>query len=251
MDPETKYQGRELERCARLFGNAGVDKLAAGRVVVFGLGGVGAMAAEALARSGVGYLPLVDHDVVGISNVNRQLHALGSTMGKAKAEVMAARICDAMPSVSVDARVDFFAPETEDSLLGDQPDWVIDAIDSLGPKVALLDACIRRGLRVITCLGAGGRMDPRAVQILPLADTMGCGLATAVRQRLRRRQDISGVVVVASSEPRVEDRTPQLPRMTGPLCRGRERVIQPSAMMVPAAFGLAAASHVVRQLSGA
>lgn len=218
-------------------------------VVVVGLGGVGSFCAEALARSGIGHLRLVDHDVVSPTNLNRQLHAMSSTLGLSKAECMAGRLRDAISGIDVDVRRVFFDAETADSLLEVPVDVVVDAIDSLGPKVELLAQCCRRGIPVITALGAGGRLDPTRVRTGPLAKTQGDPLASRVRKMLRRRGSIDGVMAVYSEEPCQPIRE-GFSRFTDDLVRGRQRVIQPSCVMVPAAMGLAAAAHVVGRLAG-
>ncbi len=237
-----------LERCARLFGLSGIARLRAARVAVFGLGGVGSFASEGLARSGVGHLTLVDHDRVVQSNLNRQLEATASALGRPKAEVLRERLLDVAPDTSIDAVVEFFAAETAAGLLERGFDWVVDSIDSLGPKVTLIGECQRRGIPVISSLGAGGRLDPTRVRVAPLAATRGDALGAVVRKRLRRHGSLAGVDAAYTEEPR-------RPAVAGPwsprtqdLHRGRQRVIQPSAVMVPAAMGMAIAAHVVTAL---
>jgi len=237
-----------LERCARLLGVAGMERLARSRVAVIGLGGVGSFCAEALARSGVGWLRVVDHDVVTASNCNRQLLATSVTLGRVKVEVMADRLREVAPRIEVDARREFFAAETADSLLGGDLDAVVDAIDSLGPKVELLDQCRRRDLFVTTSLGAGGRLDPTRIRLAPLADTFADPLGVQVRKHLRRRGSLDGVDAVFSTEKPRPPAEGDFDPVTTDLHRGRQRVIQPSVVMVPAAMGMAIAAHVVARL---
>jgi len=239
-----------LERCARLLGTAGLQRLARSRVVVIGLGGVGSFCVEALARSGVGRLRIVDHDVVTPSNCNRQLLATSATLGQVKVDVMAARLREVAPGTEVDARRQFFAAETAEELLHGDIDAVVDAIDSLGPKVELLHQCQRRGLFVTAALGAGGRLDPTRVRVAPLGATHADPLGVQVRKQLRRRGSLDGVDAAFSLEKPRSTIMGDWDPMTTDLHRGRQRVIQPSVVMVPAAMGMAIAAHVVGRLSG-
>jgi tRNA A37 threonylcarbamoyladenosine dehydratase len=237
-----------LERCARLLGADGVERLGAARILVVGLGGVGSYASEALIRSGVGHLTLVDHDVVAVSNLNRQLQATSSTLGRPKAHALRDRLLDVAPEVNVEAVTEFFVSETAGAVFERGFDWVVDAIDSLGPKVTLLGECQRRGLRAVTALGAAGRLDPTRIRVVPLADTRGDPLGRQVRKRLRRHGTLEGIDAAFTDEaPRAPLPGPW-PERTTDLCRGRQRLVQPSAVMVPAAMGMAVAAHVVRAL---
>ncbi len=174
-------------RTELLIGEDGLRRLQAARVALFGLGGVGSFAAEALARSGVGYLRLVDFDIVGPSNFNRQLYALHSTAGQAKVAVATARLRDINPEMSIDGREAFFHANNAEELLAAPLDFVIDAIDSLGPKCELLAQCATRGLPVISAMGAAARTDPFALRLGTVWDSEGCPLARKVRQNLRKR----------------------------------------------------------------
>jgi len=223
-------------------------RLGRARVAVFGMGGVGSHCAEALARSGLGALRIVDHDTISESNCNRQLHALQSTLGRRKVDVMQARLLDVAPELEVDPRHVFFAAETAEELLDGELDYVVDAIDSMGPKIELLQQCRERKIRVLTVLGAAGRLDPTQVRVAPLAETRGCPLAATVRKQMRRRGGLDGVLALFSAERQRATAAGDWPRMTDDLFRGRQRVIQASMVMVPAAMGYAAASVVVREL---
>jgi tRNA A37 threonylcarbamoyladenosine dehydratase len=231
-----------------MVGLAGMRRLARARVAVFGMGGVGSHCAEALARSGLGALRIVDHDTVSESNCNRQLHALQSTLGRRKVDVMRSRLLDIAPELEVAPRHEFFAAETAEVLLGGDLDYVVDAIDALGPKVELLQQCRQRKIRVVTALGAAGRLDPTEIRVAPLEQTRDCSLAATVRKQMRRRGGLDGVLAVFSVERLNAPAEGDWPRMTEDLFRGRQRVIQPSMVMVPAAMGYAAASVVVRDL---
>jgi tRNA A37 threonylcarbamoyladenosine dehydratase len=237
------------ERSARLVGSGGLRRLGESTVAVFGLGGVGSHCAEALARSSVGRLRLVDHDVVSASNANRQLVALESTLGQSKTAVMAARLVDVAPGISVDARQAFFAADTADELLGGPLSWVVDAIDGLGPKVELVRQCQERGIKVVTVLGAACRLDPTRIRVATLEHTHDCPLAAKVRKHLRKRGSLSGVVAVFCEGEPLPPASGDFPKMTDGLCRGRQRTIQPSMVMVPAAMGFVAASVVVRDIA--
>ena len=238
-----------LERCARLVGETGIERLRRSRVAVFGLGGVGSYCAEALARSGVGWLRVVDHDVVSRSNMNRQLVATSATLGQGKAEAARARLQEVAPGIVVDARSDFFCAETAETLLDGGLDVVVDAIDSLGPKVELVAQCRERSLLVVSSLGAAARLDPTAIRVVPMAKTRGDPLGVQVRKRLRRRGGLDGVMAAYSEEPRRPSAPGVWTPTTTDLCRGRQRLIQPSAVMVPAAMGMTIAAYVVAHLA--
>ena len=230
-----------------LIGGDGLARLAAARVAIFGAGAVGAFAIEALARSGVGYLRIVDFDEVRVSNMNRQLLALRSTVGCAKAALAAARVRDINPAAAVDARTMFFAGPAEETLLDGGLDYVIDAIDSMNPKVSLICAARSRGLKVISSMGAAGRTDPTRVRVTDLDEVVGCSLSKVVRKKIRRRGVRDGVDAVWTTE-RMARRLMAPPSPEASVARGRERAQLPSAVFVPAAFGIAAAHHVVRHI---
>src|SRR5580693_700573 len=180
-DFETRFSG-----IARLYGQNGLAKLRAAHVCVVGIGGVGAWAAEALARTGIGALTLVDLDEVCASNINRQLHALTETVGRAKVEVMAERIRAINPDCRVTAEQQFFTEQTAAELLAPKFDFVLDAIDSVTNKVLLLANCRRKNLPVVACGGAGGRRDGTAVRLADLAKVTHDRLLAEVRKNLRK-----------------------------------------------------------------
>jgi len=237
-------------RTELLIGEDGLRRLCAVRIAVFGLGGVGSFAAEALARSGVGYLRLVDFDAVSASNFNRQLYALSSTAGQAKVTVARARLQDINPELEVDGRETFFHADSADILLESPLDFVIDAIDSLGPKCELLAQCVARGIPVISAMGASARTDPFALRLGTVWESKGCPLASKVRHNLRKRGITDDIPAIFSSEP---------PRMTfdpallgeqseDDYQRGRKRRTLPSMGMLPGIVGLIAANYVVMRL---
>lgn len=170
----------------RLYGTAGLARLQSAHVAVVGLGGVGSWVVEALARTGVGQLTLIDMDEVCLSNVNRQIHALDSTVGRAKAEVLDERIREIAPDCEVRSEVCFFTESSAERLLEPAYDMIVDAIDTTQHKCLLIAEARKRGLSMITCGGAGGRIDPSRVQVADLARTINDPLLLQVRKRLRR-----------------------------------------------------------------
>ena len=177
---------RRFASVARVYGEAGCQRLWQSHVVVVGIGGVGSWAAEALARSGVGRLTLIDLDHVAESNINRQVHALTSTLGAAKVEVMAQRIRDISPDISVHPVDEFIEPGQEAQLIPADADLVIDAIDAVAAKASLIAWCVANDKPVIACGAAGGRTDPLQLRVEDLSRTTGDALLSAVRARLRR-----------------------------------------------------------------
>ena len=209
---------RRFGGVARLFGAAGAAAIGRAHVAVVGVGGVGSWAAEALARSGVGALTLVDLDHVAESNVNRQIHALESTLGMAKVEAMRARIADIAPRCVVHAVDAFVTRDEVAALLPGGLDWVIDAIDQVGAKAALIAHCRARGMAVVTCGAAGGRTDPLRLRQADLSRTTGDALLAAVRADLRRRHGFA--------------RAPSL----SPAAKGFARASRAAEFGVPAIF---------------
>lgn len=233
-----------LERTRIVIGEAGVARLQRRRVLVVGLGGVGSYAAEALARAGVGRLTLVDGDRVAPSNLNRQLIALRSTLGRPKVAVMAERIADIHADCGL-TLVERFVPAAEmPGLVAGDYDHVLDAIDSLTSKLALIEAALHAGRPIASSMGAGGRIDPARLHLGDLMDSRGCPLAREVRQRLRRRGVGRGVLAVWSDEP------PRPPLPPEPMARGRPRAVNGTLSYLPALFGLTLAGAVIQRLIG-
>jgi tRNA A37 threonylcarbamoyladenosine dehydratase len=255
-DIETRFDG-----LARLYGRAGLARLQAAHVGVIGLGGVGTWAAEALARSGIGALTLVDLDEVCASNINRQLHALTDTVGRAKVEVMAERIRAINPECRVIAEQQFFTSQTAAALLAPRYDFVLDAIDSVTNKVLLLAGCRERNMPVVACGAAGGRRDGTKVRTADLAAATHDRLLGEVRKRLRKEFQFPadgsamGVGCVFSVEP------PVFAQPDGSVCASRAGAEEGtrlncngglgSATFVTGAFGFAAAGLVVQTIAGA
>jgi tRNA A37 threonylcarbamoyladenosine dehydratase len=242
---------RMFSRTVDLLGEAGFARLRAARAVVVGLGGVGSHAAVALARAGIGSLRLVDFDAIGESSLNRHAIALPGDVGRPKVEVVAAFLARLRPELTVETSLSFFHRDTADDVLAGPPDVVLDAIDSLNPKVELLTACVARGIPVVTSLGASTRTDPGLVRVASLALSRGCPLGKQLRKRLRRRGvDLSMVTAVYSTE-RARKPLPPDPE-DGWLERGlgRERHRQPSLPTLPGIFGYATANAAIALLAG-
>jgi len=218
-------------------------RLASAHVLVAGLGGVGSYCAEALARAGVGRLTIIDHDVVAASNINRQLPALLSTIGQSKAEVMAARIRDIHPACELTVICEFLVPETVADIVPADVDFVIDCIDSLNCKVALVATSVERGLKVASSMGAGNKLDPTRIRIADISKTSMCPLAAVMRKRLRKRGIPKGVLTVFSDEP---GRAPLPPQPVEG--RGRARAVNGTISYLPPLFGLMLAGAVVQRL---
>jgi tRNA A37 threonylcarbamoyladenosine dehydratase len=242
----------QFDRTIRLMGNDAVEKLGRARAAVFGLGAVGSFATEALARSGVGYLRLIDFDRVEPSNLNRQLFALHSTLGRKKAKIARERVLDIHPDCSVDICDTFANADSLDTLLSDGLDVVVDAIDGLNAKVTLLVAARQMGLSVVSSMGAGGRMDPSLIRTGDISDTRVCPLARMVRRRLHRRGVFTGIRCVYSIEPPA--RSPDaalLPDETGRASgdgagHGRQRPPMGTSPWIPGIFGMTLAAEAVR-----
>jgi tRNA threonylcarbamoyladenosine dehydratase len=239
----------QFNRTELLFGIEAVQRLHDSRVAVIGLGGVGGYACEGLARSGIGHFLLVDFDTLGPTNLNRQIIALHSTIGKMKVEVMRDRILDINPDAKVDIFADFCAIESRDQLL-QNVDYIVDAIDSLGPKVGLLEDAFHKKIPIISILGAGNRVDPSQIHLADISNTIRCPLARRVRKFLRRRGIASGIPVIYSSELPIkefaEDSTPMDETISA---RGRSRVTIGSVGYMPAIMGMWAASYIIRNIA--
>jgi tRNA A37 threonylcarbamoyladenosine dehydratase len=236
--------GPLFERTRILVGEDGAAALRTARVFLAGLGGVGAYAAEALARAGVGAITLVDHDLVAASNLNRQLPALHSTLGRPKIDVMAERIRDINPSCQLTLVDDFLTADNVAAHLAGGHQVVLDAIDSLSSKTALIETAYRAGLTVVSSMGAGGRLDPTRLHVTDLQATRVCPLARAVRTQLRRRGIGRGVTAVWSDE------TPLPPLPPEDVGRGRPRAVNGTVSYLPALFGLTLAGVAIRRVLG-
>ncbi|MHB8078296.1 MAG: ThiF family adenylyltransferase [Candidatus Krumholzibacteriia bacterium] len=236
-------------RLVDYYGADGFARVRAARVAVIGLGGVGAHAALALARSGVGRLLLVDHDSVTVSSLNRSPVATLADVGHPKAEVLARHLAAACPDTAVEPRVEFCHDDTLAALLTPAPAVVVDAIDSLTPKLALLAHCVTGGLAIVSSMGASSRRMTAGLRIGDIAESRTCPLARRVRQRLRRRGIASGITCVWSEEPSGGDLPPDLGDRLND--RGRVRNRLPSQISLPGMFGYALAALALERIAGA
>lgn len=243
MAPSENPISPQFERTHILLGDAGLACLAAKHVVVAGLGGVGSYCAEALARAGIGKLTIIDHDVVSISNINRQLPAMLSTVNQSKVDIMAARIRDINPDCDLRIQREFIVPENVVEQIPADADYIIDCIDSLNCKAALVEHCVKTGLPIASSMGAGNRLDPSRIKLADISKTCGCPLAAMMRKRLKRRGITKGVLTVFTDE------LPRPPRPPEPVAgRGRPRAVNGTISYMPPLFGLMLAGEVIRRL---
>ncbi|MEA3292129.1 MAG: tRNA threonylcarbamoyladenosine dehydratase [Pseudomonadota bacterium] len=234
------------ERTRIVIGDEGLHRLAAIHVLIVGLGGVGGFAAEALGRAGIGRLTIVDHDTIHPSNINRQLVALHSTLGASKAELMAERLRDINPQATLRVDTSFLRPETVFELLdGGRFDFVLDCIDSIHCKTALVAGCQQQGIPVISAMGAGGRIDPTRLRIERLDRTHTCPLAKEMRKGLRKLGATLDYPVVYSDEKPLKG-LPHAP-VDGPN-PGRPRSTNGTISWLPGALGLMMAGFAVNHL---
>jgi tRNA A37 threonylcarbamoyladenosine dehydratase len=236
----------EFQRLQLLVGDQGMAALRAARVIVFGVGGVGSHAVEALARAAVGHLTLVDFDDVALSNINRQVEATHRTVGQPKAATMAARVRDISPACDVQAIGARLTPENVGDFLDPEPDWVLDAIDDTDAKLALLATCVQRGIRVVSGMGAANKLLPGCIRTEDISRSRQCPLAKVIRKRLRRQGIERGITVVYSEELPVKlaDGAFQAP---APEVEGMKRP-QGTISYLPALIGLNCAAAILRGL---
>ena len=238
-------------RTRLLIGDEPLDRLAAAKVAVFGVGGVGGFCVEALARAGVGTLHLYDDDTVSESNLNRQIAALHSTIGLPKAEVVAARVRDINPACDVRAVRMFYLPQNADQVDLSQYDYVVDCIDTVAAKLELVSRCTALQIKIISAMGSGNKLDPTAFEITDISKTQGCPLARVMRKELRKR-GIQHLKVVYSREEPLSPARPietEAPAGTDTRPGSTARRATPGFIsFVPAAAGLVLASAVIRDL---
>ena len=225
-----------------LLGAEAMERLRQSHVVVFGIGGVGSYVAEGLARAGVGALTLVDSDTVGISNLNRQLCALHSTLGRYKSDVMAERIRDINPLCRAISMPTLYHEENKEAFFAERYDYIVDAIDLVSCKLSLIQTAIRRGIPIISAMGTGNKLDPTQFRITDISKTSGCHLARVMRRELRNRGILHHTVLFSEELPK----TPADLETPPP---GR-RSIPASVSWVPSCAGLMLAGYVVQQLTG-
>ena len=231
------------ERTEMLLGSAALERLSEARVAVVGLGGVGAMAAEMLVRAGVGHVVLVDVDVVSVSNINRQLPALHSTVGRPKCEVMRERLVDINPLLDVTVLPEYLNEESIPSLLGPLAlDGIVDAIDTLSPKIALIQYCLSRGVFLVSSMGSGSKLDATKVRVDDISRSFQCPLAHMLRKRLHKLGITEGFLAVFSTE--------KPDKASVVLEESRNKKSQTGTVSwLPAVFGCVCAQSMVRHLA--
>ena len=233
----------QYSRTRLLLGDAAMEKLKNARVAVFGLGGVGGYVVEALARSGIGALDLIDHDTIGLTNINRQLLATHSTIGKSKAQAAADRVRDIDPNIAVTVHETFYLPETADRFDFARYDYIVDAIDTVTGKLMLALQAQECGTPIISSMGTGNKLDPTGFRVSDISETRGCPLARIMRKECKKR-GIRRLKVVWSEE---EPLTPLSPEGIEEMPEGR-RSLPGSVAFVPSVAGLILAGEVIKDL---
>ena len=226
---------RQFERTVRLIGEDAQLRLMESSVAVFGIGGVGSFAAEALVRAGIGRLAFIDADAVDATNINRQLAALNSTVGQPKCEVMKRRALDINPNVQIEAMQMFYGADTADRIDLARFDYIIDAIDSVSSKLLLIERASAAEVRIISAMGAGNKLDPTAFRVADISKTKVCPLARVMRRELKKR-GISKLKVVYSEEE--------------PISPAGDARLPASISFVPSVCGLVLAGEVIKDLAG-
>lgn len=247
-----------FHRTELLVGGEGFERLTQASVCVIGLGGVGSYAAEALVRSGIGHVTVVDFDDICLTNLNRQLPALRSTVGRGKAELVGERAADINPKCDVRVLPMFYGPDTADGILDRPYDVVLDCIDNMTAKVHLLTTCVRRGQPVVAAMGAGGRMDPTRVRVTDISETRIDPFARIVRDLLRKEGITEGVSAVWTDEsPNDLDAAAEAGfrcicpgRADSPHSCDRRLQVQGSVAWMPPVFGMTMAAHAVHAILG-
>jgi tRNA A37 threonylcarbamoyladenosine dehydratase len=240
-----------FSRIERLIGKDALEKLKNSHVTIAGLGAVGGYAAEALCRAGIGNFRLIDFDIVELTNLNRQIHATESTLGKPKVEVVKEKLIDINPNCKIETLKLFIHTDTMDEVLEKKIDILIDAIDSFNPKVELLTACYNRKIPTISSMGAALHRDPSRIMVADIKKTKMCGLAKSIRKRLRKRGINRGITCIFSDEninfdfiePENDDSKQEITYE-----RGRKRRILGSLPTIPGIFGLMAANLAIEKL---
>jgi tRNA A37 threonylcarbamoyladenosine dehydratase len=227
---------QEFQRTELLIGKEAVEKLNKSKVAIFGIGGVGSYVVESLARSGIGNFVLVDKDVVDVTNINRQIIATHKTIGRPKVEVAKERILDINPMAKVEVHQEFFMPDNT-SIINNSLDYVVDSVDTITAKLAIIEQCKKQGIPVISCMGTGNKLDPTRFEVADIYDTSICPLAKVMRKELRSR-NIDSLKVVYSKEEPIETR----------VFDENGKQVPASISFVPSSAGLILAKEVVKDL---
>lgn len=235
----------EFSRTELLYGAAALDKLSSSRVAVFGVGGVGGYVVEALARSGIGALDLIDNDKVALSNINRQIIALHSTVGKYKVDVAEKRIKDINPDCIVRTYKMFYLPAVQDQFDFSEYDYVVDAIDTVTGKLTIIENAKKAGIPVISAMGAGNKVNPACFEVADIYDTSICPLAKIMRKECKKRGIESLKVVYSKEEPKVPDNSSE-DEAAG---ETKRRSTPGSTAFAPSVAGLIIAGEVVNDLT--
>lgn len=225
-------------RTGLVIGDEGLEKLKNSKVIIFGVGGVGGFAAEAIVRAGVGNITIVDFDDIDITNINRQVIALHSNVGKLKVEAMKERLLDINPELKINAVAKLYNAETSDEILCGDYDYAVDAIDMVSSKIHLIEKCTEKGIKIISSMGMGNKLDPTKIEITDIYKTSMCPLAKVMRRELKSR-GIKKLKVVYSTEKAIE---PKKKIMNG------NKMTAGSVSFVPSVGGLVIASAVIRDL---
>lgn len=245
-----------FSRTELLIGAEALQKLAQAKVAVFGIGGVGTFAVEALARAGVGKFVLVDDDCICLTNINRQLHATRKTIGRPKVEVMKERILEINPQAEVTAIQKFYLPDNAVEMISDDYDYILDAIDTVTAKIDLVVRANEQHIPIISCMGAGNKLDPTRLEVADIYKTSVCPLAKVMRQTLRKRNIAALKVVYSKEEPRKPIETEDSSCSVGCICpQGTTRKcttrnqIPGSVSFVPSAAGLIMAGEIIKDIA--
>ena len=241
----------QLSRTAKLIGKENIERLASARVAVFGVGGVGGFTVEALARSGIGHIELIDHDTVALSNLNRQIIATRDTIGRDKVEVMKERILSINPDAEVVVHKCFFLPENKDEFDFSKFTYVVDAVDTVTAKIAIIEEAKKAGVPVISSMGTGNKLDPTKFEVADISKTSVCPLAKVMRRELKKR-GISHVKVVYSKEeaitPTEENVAALGSEQNNEDTEGRKKIAPGSISFVPSVAGLIIAGEVIKDI---
>lgn len=244
-----------FSRTEMLIGTEGLEKLKTSCVAVFGIGGVGSYTVEALARSGIGKLVLVDDDDVCLTNINRQIHASRKTVGKAKVEVMRERVLDINPKIEVITFKELYTAESAERMLSTEYDYVVDAIDMVTSKIDMIMRCQEKGIRIMSAMGAANKLDPTKLEVTDIYKTTMCPLAKVMRHELRKR-NVKKLKVVYSKEKPIKPFDLGGGCRTNCICSNKDRTcadrrdIPGSVAFVPSVAGLIIAAEVIRDIAG-